>query len=311
MTAGARAARYAPGHRSEIRIEPPQKAGRTELAPSMLVDEALRVIVASLVVYLRANEGGLFASEDPEYVHQMRVAVRRLRSALRLFPGSASAGLHGKHARTLRKVADRLGKVRDLDVLAASVSASGVLPRVRENQVMMAIRLQAQIARDDARSCLRSADYAQLMSRIALWLLARPRHRTAIRLVALARRELAGRHKALMHRAACFARLAAEERHRFRIDVKRARYAAEFFASLFDHRAAQAYAGALAKLQDLLGSLTDINTAQALLRELGCDEKIEQCLMDAWSRHAVADDELEGVIRTCAEAAGFWKRNRR
>ena len=311
MATGARAARHGPGHLDEDRLEPPQKAGYIALASSMLVDEALRAIVASLMVHLRANEDGVLASDDPEYVHQMRVAVRRLRSALRLFPGSASAGLHGKHARTLKKLADRLGRVRDLDVFAVSVSGAGVLPRVRERQVIAAIREQSQIARDDARSCLRSTDYAQLMSRIALWLLAQPRHPTATRLVALARRELAGRHKALMHRAARFARLAAEERHRLRIEVKRARYAAEFFASLFDHRAAQAYAGALAKLQDLLGSLTDINTAQALLRKLGCDEKIRDCLMEAWSRHAVADEALEGMIRSCVKKAGYWKRKRR
>ena len=277
----------------------------------MLVNEALRAIVASLMVHLRANEDGVLASDDPEYVHQMRVAVRRLRSALRLFPGSASAGLHGKHARTLKKLADRLGRVRDLDVFAASVSGVAVLSRARENQVIAAIRAQSRVARDDARSCLRSADYAQLMSRIALWLLAQPRHPTATRLPALARHELAGRHKAMMRHAARFARLAAEKRHRLRIEVKHARYAAEFFAGLFDHRAAQSYANALAKLQDLLGSLTDINTAQALLRELGCDGKTRDCLMEAWSRHAVADDELEGMIRTCVKAAGFWKRKRR
>ena len=310
MTTGARAARNAPGHQREIRPAPPQMAGRIELASSMVVDEALRVIVASLLVHLRANENGLLASEDPEYVHRMRVAVRRLRSALRLFPGPASAGLHGKQARTLKNVADRLGKVRDLDVFAASVAAAGVLPRARENQLIAAIRVRAQIARDDARACLRSADYARLMSRISLWLLAQPRHPTALRLVAFARRELTSGHKALMHRAARFARLAAGERHRLRIEVKHARYAAEFFGGLFDHRAAQSYAGALAKLQDLLGSLTDINTAQVLLRELGCDEKTRECLIEAWSRQAAADDALGGAIHTSDEAAGFWKRKR-
>ena len=276
----------------------------------MSPDVALRLIVASLMVQLRAGEEGLLASEDPEYVHQMRVAVRRLRSVLSLFPGSASAGLHGKHARTLKKIADRLGKGRDLDVLAASVAGARALPRVRENQVLAEIRARAQDARLDIRSCLRSAEYARLMSRLSLWLLARPRHPTASRLVALARRELAGGHKAMMRHAARFARLAAEERHRLRIEVKRARYAAEFFGSLFDHRAARSYADALAKLQDLLGSLTDINTAQALLRELGCDKVTSECLMESWSRQAVADDALEGMIRICVKAAGFWKRKR-
>lgn len=311
MTSGARAARFAPGRRDANRHASPRTAARAELASSMSVDEALRAIVAAQMVHLRANQDGVLACEDAEYVHQMRVAVRRLRSALRLFPDAASAGLHGKHARTLKKVADGLGKVRDLDVFEASVLDANALPRAQENRVLAAIRARAQVARVELRSCLRSAQYTRLMSRLSWWLLAPPRHPTETSLVALARRALVVCHKAVTHDAARLARLTADKRHRLRIEVKQARYAAEFFAGLFDHRAAQTYASALAELQDLLGSLTDINTAQVLLRELGVNEKTCECLLDALSSHAAPLEVLEGLLRTCMKTAGYWKRKRR
>ena len=48
----------------------------------------------------------------------------------------------------------------------------------------------------------------------------------------------------------------------------------------------------------------------ARMRELGCDEKTRECLIEAWSRQAAADDALGGAIHTSDEAAGFWKRKR-
>jgi len=66
--------------------ESPQKAGGFRVKPDMSAEQAMRGIVRTAYQYLRANEAGVLESGNPKCVHQMRVAVRRLRSALRMFP---------------------------------------------------------------------------------------------------------------------------------------------------------------------------------------------------------------------------------
>jgi triphosphatase len=73
-------------------VATPVKASAPDLVPQMTVTEAFRHVVFGCVRHLQANEQGLLQGSDPEYLHQARVALRRLRSAFnafnRAFPGT-------------------------------------------------------------------------------------------------------------------------------------------------------------------------------------------------------------------------------
>src|SRR5262249_44419213 len=63
----------------------PVKSRPPTLATEMSVDDAFTAVIWASLAHLQANERGMLAGEDPEYLHQMRVALRRLRSAFSVF----------------------------------------------------------------------------------------------------------------------------------------------------------------------------------------------------------------------------------
>jgi inorganic triphosphatase YgiF len=74
------------GYRLVTRTAPgPVKAKPAALDTSLSVTEAFVRIFQSCVAHLQANEEGVLREDDPEFIHQMRVALRRARSALRVF----------------------------------------------------------------------------------------------------------------------------------------------------------------------------------------------------------------------------------
>jgi hypothetical protein len=100
-----------------MRRSGPVKARPAPLASSMTVNDAFRAVVAAGLVHLLANERGLRESADPEYLHQARVALRRLRSALEVFSPPLPETVVAPVERELGWLASRLGPARDWDVL--------------------------------------------------------------------------------------------------------------------------------------------------------------------------------------------------
>ena len=70
---------------SREETEAPVKARPAALDRVMSVSDAFNAVIQASVVHLRANESGMLQGRDPEYLHQMRVALRRLRAALGVF----------------------------------------------------------------------------------------------------------------------------------------------------------------------------------------------------------------------------------
>ena len=86
------------------------------MRPDDTLAVAARKVIGQQAVKMRANLAGTIEGEDPEYLHDLRVATRRLRSALRLFAGALGPRRADALRRDLGWVAQRLGTVRDLDV---------------------------------------------------------------------------------------------------------------------------------------------------------------------------------------------------
>jgi len=132
-----------------------------------------------------------------------------------------------------------------------------------------------------------------------------------LRATKFARALLRRRHRRLLRRAHACAGGGPGQRHALRIAAKKLRYAAEFFASLFDADRARAYAAALAALQDVLGRGNDAATAARLVDELaavGDDPAL--AALHAWLAATAAElePELARTRKQFAQAKRFWRK---
>lgn len=254
------------------------QAAAIELPAQVSVGRGFRIIASNCLAQVRDNEAGVVEGGDPESVHQMRVGVRRLRSALRLFERwrPVSEQLRGE----LAWLADQLGDARDADVLASSTLPKVMQAGMQPEPLQPLLRAAAAIAgekRQRVAEAVSSARYSELIGHLSGEL--RPTgpldssegHARLILKAALKRRAtkvLGMRHKKLIDLGRQLATGTVEERHRLRIMAKRARYATEFFRSLYSSKPAKRYIQGLIALQDELGTLNDAAVADRLLREL-------------------------------------------
>ncbi len=261
------------------KLPPPQKALPPPLAPAMSASKAFQAIFAACLAQLEANHSGVMRGEDIEYVHQMRVAIRRLRSALRLFTAVVPAEAVRPFDDELRWLGGQLGQARDWDVFVEET----LPPRLAEFPAHAGLAELARRAgatrlekREAARSALRSIRCRRLLADLRAWIAREAwREEGGARLdkaaVTLAAKLLSRRHRALRKRGRRLPLLPPPRRHRARIAAKKLRYAVEFFLPLFPGEPGKGYAKRLSDLQDLLGALNDAAVTRRLLDELGPD----------------------------------------
>lgn len=249
------------------------------LTKDMTLATALHGVVERGTTLLLINAAGCASVGDPEFVHQARVAVRRIRSATRLL--GKAAGWPAALDDELRWLARRLGAVRDWDVLQAQTAAAlkAALPGVATPLVAQAAALRHG---DDAalRSALAGARFARLTLRLLRW--ANTAAEGGPTLASSAGKRLRRLHRRLFDAAAFFAALPVEQQHRVRIRAKRLRYALDLYAAALPAKATARYIEQLAGLQDELGALNDAAVAALLLRQLGRAARADPAPALAW-----------------------------
>ena len=250
----------------------PARSRRVALDSAMGIEAAARALVGASLDQLLANEEGVLATDDPEFVHQARVGLRRMRSALRIFREALPPEAETWRA-DLGDLARTLGEARDWDVFAtetlpALARAFGD-PAVKQRLARRAA-VPRKKALERARSALLAKRFTGLVLDLAKWLSepARGTAGTATPLVEFATRLARKRHRRLIADAQGLAQRTPEERHAVRIDAKRLRYAVDGFASLFREKRVERYLRELSDLQDVLGTSNDAATAARLLAGL-------------------------------------------
>ncbi|MHB1216194.1 MAG: CYTH and CHAD domain-containing protein [Thiobacillus sp.] len=306
-----------------VRLAHGEEAGPVKSVPltldsAMRVEDGFAAVVQACLAQFQANLPGVLASGDTEYVHQARVALRRLRAALRLtrrvcvLPNELMDGL--------RVLAHALGPVRDWDVLCDE-TLPAIAPHFPDEngwQFGMAV-LQAR--RDKERAAMQAALAG---ARPGAWLLAlqrwlqqrgwraAPEAQRFVQLSPLdawARRALKKGHRRIVRRARDFEHLQAAQRHAVRIAFKRQRYASEFFQSLFDGRRQARYLAALRDAQDGLGRINDARVAQGLLTDVQAETGPMGDFVLGWLAAKQADaanDESAQQVRDFMELKPFW-----
>ncbi|HET9024144.1 MAG TPA: CHAD domain-containing protein [Burkholderiaceae bacterium] len=255
-----------------------------QVRPEMRSAEALRAVVRHGLAIVVTNVDALRAGSAGEHLHQARVALRRMRSAVRLFDPDANDLPRPMRAR-LRWLARVLGEARDWDVIM-----DDTLPRILAeagtplNDDGHRLRKAAAHAHERAlaraTAAVSSRRYARLVLDAARWTMATelPASSPVGEIATALLDRAAG---LLFEDARSFARLAPHRRHRVRILAKRLRYAMDLLASTVPAHGAADYVESLAHLQDSLGELTDAYMALELLTERVRDRSSSKAL-EAW-----------------------------
>ena len=241
-------------------------ARATSLDAAMTSRDALRALIAGSLDQLRTNSARLVARGDAASLHQMRVALRRLRSALSAFKRLLPRDALEPRLADIRWLSRALGGARDWDVFEASI-LQPALAEHRAQAGLLAVRGAATRLAARERSRARRAAASRRCERMLLRLDAfADRDWRALRAPALpiARQVLERQWGRVRRRGRGLARLDAAELHRLRIAVKRLRYTALAFAPLFAARRTRAILGAAEEMQDALGGLNDCATATRL-----------------------------------------------
>lgn len=218
---------------------------------------AIQVLVRNAAAF-EEHMPGAREGQDPLHVHQMRVATRRMRAALRLFGDllpAAASGLNDE----LNWIAGQLGAARDLDVQARRLRETGAELGLSDALVPFGAWLEDQRQRAQAEfvSALETPRFTRLMDQLhqlGEWspnpLIDAPLFDDAPRRLRRTYRQLRKRTSQIDEHAP------TTDLHKVRIRAKRLRYAAEFFEVAYG-RPAQRLAELLVTLQDLLGDLQD------------------------------------------------------
>lgn len=311
----------------------PEKGRKSDFGPTTTVEGAFCDIVGSCLLHISVNEACALDGSDPEGIHQMRVATRRLRSALLLFraflPDDSRDWLSGE----VKWLGNELGAARDWDVFLADLLApveaalgQGHGTEIAEDLARLRTAAEAQRSQayDRARAAIRSPRYTTLQLRLGAWIERKgwrdqPVNEMSVRLflpvIELADSLLTHRHKQARKRGKGFAHLAPEARHNLRITLKKLRYAVEFFQSLHDEKPVRRYLEHLGGLQDRLGHLNDVTTAARLLRDLHPDgqpmepaEARAAGIVIGWHARGAVDSEasLVQAWKAFADTKPFW-----
>lgn len=254
------------------------------LPPDATADDTFRLTLQQCKWHVVANVPAVLESHDVEGVHQLRVALRRLRVALAAFGEEfRTPPLEALRMRA-KILAQGLAPARDLDVFMDDL----LEPAARANgsvEAFAALRARALVARREA-----WADAVREVSGLAfrtflhdlgeavdgrIWYESPRGVQPASGLVAfdapaidLAGRMLNRRLKVAKKRARKLETLSEADRHRLRIALKKLRYTAEFFAPLYPPRAVKPFLKRLSRMQDILGLLQDVAVARKTLAHL-------------------------------------------
>ena len=275
------------------------KAESVDLPEGVSAGDVFRRVARACLRHMRLNETAfLEGGRAPEALHQIRVSLRRLRSALSLFaPMLAGDPRATNFNDEIKRVTEPFGHARNLDVFLGH-TLPGLAKARPDEPGLEGLRARAEAERERAYDAvlatLESPQWRGLIIDFAGWIeagawaehpaAAEDGRALAARVLDQARRRLKKRGRGLKH-------LDPHTRHRARIAAKKLRYGAEFFAGLYhkkkSRRRQEKFGAALSDLQDHLGALNDLETARTMTESLsgppmpGADDPDTRDLLDS------------------------------
>ena len=329
-----------------LRIETASKAARgydlighakhvASMATPVHIDRAMSVrdcfaaIAQPCLAHVLASADFAYTSDDPEGVHQLRVAIRRMRAAFSIFRSATLQNHRLRLGDELRTLQQQLGAAREWDVLVEETIASmpRKLRKQRSTEHLVRIAQTKRAEGDEsAHAALRNPQYTDTLLRLASWVdgqFGSDEPPASVRkwkpdvldhsAPSFGAEVMRGYHDKVRKLGRKIRKLDAAELHRLRIRAKKLRYAAEFFAGIWSSRRTKRYLSALKDLQQLLGELHDATVAEGLVARLSMDEgsdtKFAAESVNRWLTKSQrrGRNEIIGLWSKFAKQKLFWE----
>jgi CHAD domain-containing protein len=301
--------------------EHPVKGVAPAPAGTDLLAGMLKKLAWSCMQHFQDNLHGAMASDDDEYLHQMRVALRRLRVVLRMAEKMRAdqrlAGLY----KDVSELCIALGRIREWDVFIAQ-TLQPMCARMPGHAGLQTLLAAGERQRAYWYAALRDEAQARerqrLLLRFAIWMNGdywQQRMEGAQQAQDFATGRLRKLAKRFARSGQRLETADASRLHALRIIAKKLRYSAEFFAALYDERGAGAFLAALGKVQDVLGQINDIAAAHRLLDGLAADAALADhqeavVLARGWIAHELSGliAALRKTVRAFKQKPEFWEK---
>ncbi|TAN75460.1 MAG: CHAD domain-containing protein, partial [Gallionella sp.] len=293
----------------------PLKGVAPEIAGTDTLADVLQTLIWSCLSHLQGNLRGAMGGNDAaEYLHQMRVALRRLRVVLRMAEKFRADERLTALNKDVAALCVALGRIREWDVFIAQ-TVRPMCGRMAGHAGLQALLAAGERQRASCYAGLRgeaqAREFQRLLLRFAIWMngsywrhqgLAEPRARD------FATRRLHGLAKRFARLERHLNTADAGRLHALRILAKKLRYSAEFFAALYDRKKAQPFFAALSEVQEVLGQINDVAVAHRLLDDLASAPDLSAhqeaiALAKGWIAH-----DLSRLLAALREAIQYFDR---
>ncbi len=308
------------GYRLSTRQAPQaQKASEPKLDRHVAAVNGLRQIVAPALGDLLGNQPAA-ASGDAEGVHQMRVAIRRLRAALVLFDPHLELHAATRFEDELRRLGRVLGEARDWDVFYLETLPAALSGTSHESwRRLLDKAVEAERAASHRR--LGNEFARPALTGLALGLAAWTEDEAGVLDGKAMHKRLSDLAPELLDRVAGkvikggrhIGRHSGKKLHTIRKSLKKLRYSVDYLAGLYSHKAVKSYLKRCKDLQELLGQINDAAMAVTLVKKLSHDRHLDLAravgTLEKWSekRHHKALRRLPDAWGEFRAASPFWK----
>jgi inorganic triphosphatase YgiF len=255
--------------------EQPFRAKPLPIHPEQTPVEAFRTIALGCLEHFQRNEAGLLAGGEPEFIHQARVALRRLRSAIKLFAPVLPENFVAAYGQSWQTLAGALGEARNWDVFLEETLPPIIraFPHSHDvHRLHSEAKRRVKAARRAITSLLRLKEYPRLMVEFTAAVHALS-DTVDTPLKRFASERIAVHTRSVRKLAERYDELDDAQRHIMRLRFKKLRYALEFMTPLLPSRQMKRYLETLSRLQEALGLINDQVTARLLIDEATSDKR--------------------------------------
>lgn len=297
----------------------PVRSSAVKLKRQETAAAAMQRLIWSVMLQVQGNLAGLAKEQNEEYLHQLRVGLRRLRLILRIAYSMHQCEVLDSFRQEFSRLCKALGTVREWDVLMANILQPLCNRMPQDGNLHALLETGRQLREDRYHALMQEVtmhDWQSLLLRFGMWMLGDywekftadniPAEQYAV----LQLDFFAGR---LTQAAQNVDYQDAARLHEMRILAKKLRYGSEFFASMFGRHKVEKYLAILNALQDVLGQINDDTVALGLLETLSQSQDMRGgvsavSLVRGWIMHDQGrlQEMLEIKLRDFQQQRPFW-----
>ncbi|MEL6217458.1 MAG: CHAD domain-containing protein [Pseudomonadota bacterium] len=295
----------------------PRLAKVAAIEPGWTAERAAHAVLSECQAQIAANLAVVLNSDDPEGPHQLRVGLRRLRSAFLVFAPALGGPEQDRLDTEARWLSHEVGRLRDLDVARTDI----LEPEIDEGMgafgfeaLAERVRAQADTSRAELRECLAGGRVFAFLLDLGAFIAARgwldPADWDQTARLAMPAEQALGaaldeRLTRSERKGQRIAGLSIESRHDLRRELKKLRYAVEFAAPLWPEKTVRPFLKRLKELQEIFGDLNDLAMAEMLF--LAPDGPVGNDAPAARAAGFVIGVRTERARRSWEDAKGLWK----